>query len=46
MLAERDPLALELFEKFSEAPMPNLKLCDEDVQALIDYLAHSTAGQL
>lgn len=39
VLAEKDPLALALFKKFNELPMPNLRLSDVDVTALIDYLA-------
>lgn len=37
--AERDPLAMALFEQYKSVRMPNLQLGDGDVQALIDYLA-------
>lgn len=36
--AERDPLAMALFEKYKTVRMPNLHLGDGDVQALIGYL--------
>lgn len=38
MLAEKDPLAMELYAKYREVPMPNLSLNDVDVQGLIDYM--------
>lgn len=38
VLAEKDPIALALFQKFKELPMPNLLLGDVDVAALIEYL--------
>jgi protein SCO1/2 len=38
MLAEEDPIAMELFAKYQELPMPNLSLNDLDVQGLVDYM--------
>ena len=38
MLAEGDPIATALFAKYRNVPMPNLRLGDEDVAALIEYL--------
>ncbi len=38
MLAEKDPLAMQLYAKYREVPMPNLGLNDVDVQALVDYM--------
>ena len=38
MLAEKDPLAMQLYTKYREIPMPNLSLNDVDVQALVDYM--------
>ncbi|MDV6343323.1 SCO family protein [Nitrosomonas sp. Is37] len=38
VLAEKDPIALALYQKFKELSMPNLQLSDIDVAALIDYL--------
>jgi len=41
MLAEKDPVAMQLFVKYNRLPMPNLKLSDADVDALIAYMADS-----
>jgi len=38
LLAEKDPTAMELFAKYKGVQMPNLRLGDGDVQALIGYL--------
>lgn len=38
MLAEKDPIALELFRQYHELPMPNLGLNDIDVAALLEYM--------
>ena len=44
LLAEKDPIATELFAKYKEVRMPNLRLGDGDVEALIKYLeAQSSA---
>ena len=37
MLAERDPLATALLKKYS-IPMPNMRLTDQDVEAVIAYI--------
>ena len=37
MLAEKDALAMQLFERY-RLPMPNLRLTDADVQALITFM--------
>jgi protein SCO1/2 len=42
MLAEKDSIALELFARYDELPMPNLSLNDVDVAALIDYMASAS----
>ena len=39
MLAEGDPIALALFVKYQQVPMPNLHLSELDVAALLAYLA-------
>jgi protein SCO1/2 len=41
MLAEKDPIATHLFVKYDKIAMPNLKLSDADVEALIAYMADS-----
>lgn len=38
VLARKDPVALQLFTQYKELPMPNLRLSDTDVEALIKYL--------
>jgi protein SCO1/2 len=38
MLAGKDPIALELYARYRELPMPNLRLSDRDVDLLIGYL--------
>ena len=38
MLAEKDPIAMELFAKHQKVAMPNFSLNKKDVSALIDYL--------
>src|SRR5207248_3311652 len=43
MNADGDPIAVALRAEYREARMPNLKLNDDDVSAVIDYL--SRAGQ-
>ena len=39
MLAEKDPIAMQLFEQYQKLLMPNLRLSDADVEALIAYMA-------
>lgn len=38
MLAEGDPIAVEMLAEFNGVPMPNLGLVDAEVQALVAYL--------
>lgn len=45
MLQENDPLAIELYQKFKGLPMPNLKLDDVDVKALMEFL-HSQSKRI
>jgi protein SCO1 len=40
MLAEKDPIAISLYEKYNKVLMPNLKLSDADVEAIITFLAN------
>ena len=42
VLDEKDPIAMALFKKFNEIQMPNLRLGDEDVDALIAYIEAET----
>jgi protein SCO1/2 len=38
MLAERDPVAVALFEKYQYARMPNLRLSPDEVAAVLSYV--------
>jgi len=38
MLAERDPIAVALFEKYQYARMPNLRLSSDEVAAVLSYV--------
>ncbi|MBZ5507518.1 MAG: SCO family protein [Acidobacteriia bacterium] len=42
MIAEGDPVATELFKKYKQVNMPDLRLADEDIHALIDYMQNQT----
>ncbi|HLG13687.1 MAG TPA: SCO family protein [Blastocatellia bacterium] len=44
MLAEKDPIATALFEKYKKIPMPNVGLHDVDVATLIEYMEAQTAS--
>ncbi len=45
MLAAGDPIALALFERFAQLPMPNLGLNTVDAKAVLDYIAAATQRQ-
>lgn len=42
MLAEKDPIAVELYNQYNRLPMPNFFLSESDVNAVIDYLDAET----
>ncbi|MNF66705.1 hypothetical protein D3C76_157010 [compost metagenome] len=42
MLAQKDPLAMQLYEQYERLAMPNLRLGDIEVDALLTYLAEET----
>ncbi|PTR14175.1 protein SCO1/2 [Nitrosospira sp. Nsp2] len=44
MLAEKDPIAMELFIRYRGVRMPNLRLGDGDVETLIQYLETQTVA--
>ncbi len=46
VLAEKDPLATALFEKYKKVQMPNLRLNEEDVNSLVIFLEEQTAAKL
>ena len=38
MLLEKDPIALELYAQYNNLPMPNMRLNEQDVAAVIRYM--------
>jgi protein SCO1 len=44
MVAERDPIATALYDRYKQVQMPNLRLGDPDVAALIAYLDAQSAA--
>jgi protein SCO1 len=38
VLAEKDPLAMDLLARYNNLPMPNMRLDKKDTQALLDYI--------
>lgn len=42
LLAEEDPIALELYERHGRVAMPNLSLTDVDVPALLEFIESET----
>lgn len=45
VIAEKDPIATDLFKKYKQVNMPNLRLADIDVNALIEYM-ESQSGEV
>jgi protein SCO1/2 len=45
MLADGDPIAAALFAKYKQVAMPNLRLADGDVKALLEYLERQSADR-
>ncbi len=45
VLEEKDPIATALFEQYKKILMPNLRMGNEDTEAVLDYLARETAAQ-
>src|SRR5262249_10079911 len=46
LLADDDPIATALYEQYNQVNMPNLRLADADVHAVVQYLEiRSTEGQ-
>jgi protein SCO1/2 len=44
VLAEKDPIATALFKKYKGVNMPNLRLADEELHSLIDFLERQSAA--
>lgn len=38
MLKEKDPLATALYERYNKVPMPNVRLTDQEVHDIIDFI--------
>lgn len=45
MLAEKDPLAMALLEQYNRVPMPNLRLGEVEISALLAYLEEESNRQ-
>jgi hypothetical protein len=45
MLVEKDPIAMELFDRYNRIPMPNLRLDEHSAQSIIDFLHEETDRQ-
>ncbi|PYY70877.1 electron transporter SenC [Pseudomonas jessenii] len=45
MLAEKDPIAMELFERYNRISMPNLRLDQKSAQSIIEFLQAETDRQ-
>jgi protein SCO1/2 len=43
VIADGDPIAVDLFKKYKQVNMPNLRLADVDIKALLDYLEAQSA---
>ena len=44
VLEQRDPTAVALFEKYRQVRMPNLRLADRDVEAIIKFIEDETTA--
>jgi protein SCO1/2 len=44
VLAEKDPIAVALFEKYKQVNMPNLRMADVDLKNLMDFLTRESAA--
>lgn len=42
MLEEKDPLAMALLAQYNNVPMPNLRLNDFEIQALLEYIEETS----
>ncbi|MGH8347954.1 MAG: SCO family protein [Pseudomonas sp.] len=45
MLAEKDPIAMDLFERYNRISMPNLRLDKKSAQSIIEFLQEETDRQ-
>ncbi|CAG8865764.1 hypothetical protein PS627_01683 [Pseudomonas fluorescens] len=42
MIAEKDPLAMLLYEQYNRLAMPNMRLGDTEITALLTYMEEET----
>jgi protein SCO1/2 len=45
MLAQKDPLAMSLYEAYNKVAMPNLRMADNDIAEVVRYLQEETDRQ-
>ncbi|HKD79222.1 MAG TPA: SCO family protein [Candidatus Angelobacter sp.] len=45
MVAEKDPIAIALYEKYKQVNMPNLRLAEVDLNALLNFLHNQDTTQ-
>ena len=45
MLAEKDPIAIDLYNRYNKILMPNLRLKADEVEALIKFMEESSGAQ-
>ena len=45
MLADQDPIAVALFEKYKNVPMPNLRLSEGEIATLLAFLEAQSGGR-
>ena len=43
VLAEKDPIAMELLKKYNNLPMPNMRLDSTEIKALLTYIEEESA---
>ena len=43
MIAAKDPIAVALYKKYNGINMPNLRLSDDELNNLLDFLAKQSA---
>jgi mono/diheme cytochrome c family protein len=46
MIEEKDPIAVEILAKYNNVPMPNMGLNQEQVTAIVDYLASGNQSSM
>ncbi len=45
MLADQDPIAVTLFAKYKNAPMPNLRLSDGEIAVVLSFVEAQSGGR-